>query len=216
MKFNGCGLEIGGPSGYFRTTLPTYQDVVRLDNVVYSDHTIWGNYGERNLIDGKDVGETLICDATSLWDLCRRYDYILSSNVIEHIANPLLAVSQWYLKLKMLGLMVIVAPKKESNFDHKRNVTTMDHLIADFDKDVEETDLSHLDEILRLHDLSLDPPAGTHAQFRDRSLKNIENRCLHHHVFDKNLLIEILDYFDMQLIRTIETDIDYCVIGQRI
>jgi SAM-dependent methyltransferase len=216
MNFNGYGLEIGGPSGYFRTTLPVYEQVTRLDNVVYSDHTIWGDYGERNILDGKDVGETLICDATDLSDLCRRYDYLIASNVIEHIANPLKAVEQWILRLKLGGLLVIVAPKKESNFDHRREVTRMDHLIEDYDKGTLETDLSHLPEILKLHGLPLDPPAGNHVQFNNRSLKNIENRCLHHHVFDKDLLIEILDYFDMQLIRTIETDIDYCVIGQRI
>lgn len=216
MNFTGHGLEIGGPSQYFRKTLPIYPDITRLDNVIYSDHTIWGDYGDRYIVDGKDVGKNLICDATDLSDVCRKYDFILSSNVIEHIANPLLAVNEWVSHLKVLGLLVIVAPKKESNFDHRRQVTKMEHLICDFEWNVTEHDRTHLPEILELHDLPLDPPAGNHVHFTARSMRNIENRCLHHHVFDKELLIEILDYFDLQLIQTMETDIDYCVIGQKL
>jgi hypothetical protein len=40
----------------------------------------------------------------------------------------------------------------------------------------------------------MDPPAGTPEQFRARSLKNFENRCLHHHVFDAALIREVFRY----------------------
>ncbi|HWZ24924.1 MAG TPA: hypothetical protein VN037_06550 [Verrucomicrobiae bacterium] len=59
-------------------------------------------------------------------------------------------------------------------------------MLEDYERDIGEKDETHLNEILDLHDLSRDPPAGTPEQFRARSLLNIENRCLHHHVFDEN------------------------------
>jgi SAM-dependent methyltransferase len=205
------GLEIGGPSAYFKQN---YLEISGCDNVIFSNKTIWGNYGEDYIINGKVVGKNFIQEATDL-SLTKKYDFVLASNVIEHIANPLKAVREWIGVLKPNGLITIVAPKKESNFDHRRGITEFSHLIRDFENNIGEDDLTHLDEILSLHDLPLDPPAGTLEQFKERSLKNIENRCLHHHVFDLALLKQIVAYFDLSLIRTIETDIDYCIIAQK-
>ncbi len=205
------GLEIGGPSAYFKQN---YLEMLGCDNVIFSDKTIWGNYGEDYIVNEKVVGKNFIREATYL-SLTKKYDFLLASNVIEHIANPLKAVREWLSVLKPGGLITIVAPKKESNFDHRREITEFSHLIGDFENNIGEDDLTHLDEILALHDLPLDPPAGNLEQFKERSLKNIENRCLHHHVFDLSLLKQIVDYFNLSLIRTIETDIDYCVIAQK-
>ena len=47
-------------------------------------------------------------------------------------------------------------------------------------------------KIYKEHDLSMDTPAGTFEQFRERLMKNYENRCLHHHVFD----LEVLTLFE--------------------
>jgi hypothetical protein len=57
-------------------------------------------------------------------------------------------------------------------------------MMADYEANMPESDLTHLPDILANHDLKLDPDAGTSEQFRARSLANFENRCLHHHVFD--------------------------------
>jgi len=46
----------------------------------------------------------------------------------------------------------------------------------------------------------LDRGVGDIKEFKERSLKNYENRCLHHHIFDTKLLIEIFDFFDIKII----------------
>lgn len=208
------GLEIGGPSSFFRKELPVYKEIDACDNVNFARHTIWGDVTEDYVIDGKRMGTQYILEATDLREITTLYDFVLSSNVIEHIANPLKAVREWLSVLKPGGVIVIVAPKKESNFDHRRETTELSHLIRDFENNVGEDDLSHLDEILELHDLPLDPPAGTLEQFKARSLKNIENRCLHHHVFDLDLLTKIFDYFGIKPLRDITTEREYCLIGK--
>jgi hypothetical protein len=48
--------------------------------------------------------------------------------------------------------------------------------------------------------LRLDPAAGDLTSFRRRSMKNYENRCLHHHVFDTNLVAQTIDYFRLQIL----------------
>ncbi len=66
---------------------------------------------------------------------------------------------------------------------------------------MDENDLSCMDEVLKLHDLSREPlGSDTAEQLKDRSLKNYENRCLHHDVFD--LVKMIAEYVSMRVLST--------------
>jgi SAM-dependent methyltransferase len=128
------------------------------------------------------------------------YAFLLASHVLEHCANPLKAIIEWKRVLQPNGIMVLLLPHKAATFDHRRPYTDFAHLETDFRRDVGETDLTHLDEILALHDLSLDPAAGSWMDFRDRGRRNAENRCLHHHVFSPELLIDICTWAGMTLL----------------
>ena len=55
-----------------------------------------------------------------------------------------------------------------------------------------EDDLTHLPEILEHHDLTKDLAAGSVQEFHKRSMDNLSNRCLHHHVFDEHNSSELL------------------------
>jgi hypothetical protein len=66
-------------------------------------------------------------------------------------------------------------------------------MLDDYGLGTDETDTTHLQEIIALHDLSRDPAAGSAEQFRQRSLRNFENRCLHHHVFDQHNSRQLLE-----------------------
>ena len=139
----------------------------------------------------------------------------MSCNNIEHFANPIKAVEQWISILKPGGVLIIVAPKKEANFDHNRQIVKFDHLLYDYSHKTGEDDLSHLEEILRQHDLSLDPQAGSYEQFKERSLKNIENRCLHQHVFNLDILQKIFEFFNLLIVNKKQLSRDYVIIGQK-
>ena len=66
-------------------------------------------------------------------------------------------------------------------------------MIEDYELRRDEGDLTHLEEILKFHDLSRDPGARSQQEFYQRSLRNVENRCLHHHVFDEHNSREIVE-----------------------
>jgi SAM-dependent methyltransferase len=211
------GIEIGGPSQLFKTRLPVYHVVDGLDGVNFSNSTVWEGAiqsGNHFKYSRRKIGLQFISDATDLSQInSGAYDFLLSSNCLEHIANPIKALKEWRRVIKDGGVILLVLPNKESNFDHRRAVTTFDHLVDDFTKEVTERDLTHLDEILSQHDLSMDPPAGNLEEFRLRSLDNFTNRTLHHHVFDIALMKMILEYAGFEILNTSSTRSDFFALG---
>lgn len=201
------GLEIGGPSRILRRggQIPVYPIVDTLDGCNFSYKTVWEGSiqpGQSYQYQkGKKNGRQFIADATDLRGIpSQTYDFVLSSHALEHIANPFKAVMEWLRVLRDDGSLLLVLPHKDGTFDHRRPVTTLQHLISDLNSNMNEDDLTHLSEILKWHDLRLDPAAGDIASFKLRSLKNFENRCLHHHVFDTCLAVRIFDYFNLQIL----------------
>ncbi len=153
---NKYGIEIGGPSALFKTVLPLYQFVAGLDGVNFSTDTVWEGRikaGDNFVYDDGKSGYQFISEAADLSEIATaRYDFLLSSNCLEHVANAIKALTEWKRVIKTGGGLVLVLPKKESNFDHRRPATKFEHLLDDFPRDVGEDDLTHLDEILALHD----------------------------------------------------------------
>jgi SAM-dependent methyltransferase len=200
------GIEIGGPSQVFSRggIFPVYPIVGNLDNCNFGSSTIWEGeirQGQTFRFDqSRPAGRQYILEATAMDCLnSGTYDFVLSSHVLEHVANPILALSEWKRLLAVDGTLVLLLPNKKHTFDHRRPVTTMEHLIADFEAGVQEEDLTHLTEILSLHDLKRDPEAGDSEAFRTRSMCNIENRCLHHHVFDVGLAVNLVEYTGLRV-----------------
>ena len=168
----------------------------------YDIKTVWGNNKSESYMWGnKVIGNQIIADATDLSVIeSETYDFLLSSNNLEHIANPLKAMKEFLRILKKDGLIIIFVPCKAYSFDHRRDDTLFEHLIQDYEDGVLEDDLTHLPEILNKHDLNRDPLAGTMTQFKERSVNNFKNRCLHHHVFSRELLGCIAEYFKLDVI----------------
>ncbi len=189
------GLEIGGPSRPFgsRGMLPIYNHARRIDNVNFAGQTPW----EVNLRDGGEFrfhrrrapGLQWLREATDLSGVpTAHYDFVLSSHCLEHVANPLRALREWHRVTRSGGHLVLLLPDPARSFDHRRPITTLEHLQADFTHDTGEDDTTHLEEVLTSHDFGRDPRAGSFEQFRTRAEQNFQYRSLHHHVFDLDLM----------------------------
>jgi SAM-dependent methyltransferase len=204
---NKSGIEIGGPSNIFQrnSILPIYPYINSLDGCNFSNDTIWEGTIREGINYAYDQsklkGYQYIRDAVDLGNISdNSYDFVLSSHNLEHIVNPVKALEEWIRVVKKDGYILLVVPDKNGTFDHKRNITSFDHLIADYNNAIEENDLSHLSEILEKHDLSMDKAAGNLESFKIRSLNNFNNRTLHHHVFDEKLLVQLFEYLNIQVI----------------
>ena len=201
-----AGLEIGGPSGLFSDEgpLPIYRDVATLDNCLYSATTIWTGtvQGRFEYHPRKRPGNQIICEASDLRPVPdAHYECVLASHCLEHVANPLRALGEWKRVLKDDGVLLLVLPHRDGTFDWRRPRTPLAHMVSDYKRNVGEGDLTHLAEILELHDLSKDKAAGSPEQFRQRCLANLANRAMHHHVFDTRCAIELVDRAAFQVIR---------------
>lgn len=211
------GLEIGGPSLIFKTLIPIYQNIDSLDGVNFSNQTIWEgaiNKGKNFNYFKKNTGVQYIAEATHLG--CIRsdsYDFVISSNCLEHVANPLQAINEWKRVIKTGGYLLLVLPKKDSNFDFKRPYTNFDHLLADYMGNISESDMTHIDEILSMHDITKDHGVDNFEDFEKRSKDNFNNRCMHHHVFNLELMFQIFKFFDIKTMNSDVTKTDFILLG---
>lgn len=201
------GLEIGGASSFFSAQglFPIYAVATNIDNCNFNHETTWeGQIKEGRTFHfnvDKAPGYQYVMEARDLGRLAsEQYDFLISSHMLEHTANPLLALSEWIRVIKPGGTMVLVLPHKDGTFDHRRPVTPLAHIIDDFEQGMNEDDLTHLKEILQLHDLGRDPEAGDHETFAARSRQNATNRCLHHHVFNTHSAIAMVRHAGLNIL----------------
>lgn len=214
-KFEGkIGIEIGGPTELFSGI---YAHCLTCDNVNFNENTVWIE-NDTGIFEykGSKLGRNWIADATDMHQIkSAQYDFVLSSNNLEHIANPLKALKEFARIIKHGGKVVVIVPRKEVSFDHNRECTLFEHLLEDYVNDVGEDDLSHLSEIVEKHDYSMDIECGGKEKFIKRAEKNIENRCLHHHVFEENCLRKSLEFVGLEVSDFIQIVGNWCIVGEK-
>lgn len=200
------GLEVGGPSAFFnfKSAFPIYLNAKMIDGINFSNNTLWEgeiqqgdsfNY-YKNKKGIQFIGEA--SDLKSLKDLS--YDFILSCHSLEHVANPIKALKEWSRVIKKNGRLVLVLPDKHFTFDHNRPITTLKHLIEDYNNNMTEEDTTHFDEVIALHDFKYDHFVNSKEDLIQRTHLNIQNRAVHHHVFDLDLIKALLIYCNFEIL----------------
>jgi SAM-dependent methyltransferase len=182
-------LEPGGPSTLFerRGLVPVYPQLATLDTLDFAERTIWSESQ-----DGIVPGRRLIAEAGNLDEVTHdTYDAILASHVLEHLANPLGALAEWRRVVRPGGHLLLIVPHRDGTFDHRRPVTSLAHMRDDAERQTGEEDLTHLQEIIELHDLDRDPGAPDRQAFERRCHENPTLRAMHHHTFVSRTVIDV-------------------------
>jgi SAM-dependent methyltransferase len=192
--FDGAAaLEPGGPSALFgeQGLVPVYPRLAALDTLDYAERTLWSDGPQTEKPELATVRRRLIGEASHLGDVPDdAYDAVLSSHVLEHLANPLGALVEWQRIVRPGGHVLLIVPHRDGTFDHRRPVTTLAHLRQDAARETGEDDLTHLQEILSLHDLDRDPGAPSREVFEERCRAVASTRALHHHVFVSETVLQ--------------------------
>jgi len=214
-------IEIGGPSTMFYTKLPIYQNLRSLDVVNFSNSTVWeGNIQEGYNCNyyGNRIAYQYISEASLLTNVNNNsYDAVISSHCLEHLANPIKGLMRWKQVLKSGGFMLLILPHKIGNFDHKRKDTTFEHIMSDYKKDVDENDNTHFNEFIQLFDLEKKPGKKITLEEHIQITKNnFKNREVHHHVFNKKLIDETLNFCNFEILDYLEEKEDLIIFCKNI
>lgn len=128
-----AGREAGVEIGAFKTPIPGIAPLYVDCFEAYA--------GEECLLDLKGTACDLPFIDSSL-------DYVATSHVLEHVANPGLALSEWARVLKPGGIIYSVIPDKRVTWDRLRATTTGEHVIDDFRSKTTQSDSTHIDEFI--------------------------------------------------------------------
>ena len=201
------GIEFGGPTELFDK--PHYgmhlYPYVNLDggNIIKDNH--FQTSFDPNYIYGGNLGRQYDVDCTNEDQLkqLKKYDFVLTSHAIEHFSNPIKTLKLWekYI-LKEGGYILTIIPDYQYCFDRKRPLTTLEHLIEDYNTNIGEDDKTHIEEQKELHDWSY----GGHPKFYELCDINERTRVVHHHTFDIELVEELFDYCGFKRVLSFKQD----------
>ncbi len=197
------GLEIGGPSN--KTGQLVYYNEIILDNIVTDKDYVHDKYDSKYFYQNTFIG-----DNTNLKDILdKTYDFIFSSNCLEHILNPIKAFKESLRVLKDDGYLIIVVPDKKYTYDHFRPYSIYEELIMLYEKDVKEDDLLKIEQVLKYHDLSRDRlHYNKFLIFKEKCLNNFKTRIIHQHIYNFDLLFKISDYLNCEYVCHCQKDVN--------
>ena len=140
-RLRGTGIEFGGGTGPMSVPLDCevkYADLFSPDALQTRAYTAQGaDFVPLTYVMGME-------DMSAVPDAS--LDFVTACHVIEHLRNPLRAFEQVYRKLKPGGQYVLVVPEMRLMFDRDRALTTLEHLVADFENPDADRDVPHYSE----------------------------------------------------------------------
>ncbi len=150
-------------------------------------------FGEKNKLD-------YLTDAANLYfSKNNEYDFVVSSHVLEHLADPISAIYEWKRVVKNNGLIYCAIPDKRFTFDRKRKRTSLEHLIKDYHNKVKQSDKTHIDEFIKNYDIDMDSSWENKNQFLNFIKENPES-SIHHHVWEAEDIVELFNYCNVKII----------------
>ena len=128
--------------------------------------------------------------------------YVATSHVIEHVANPLAAILEWFRVLRDGGIIYMVAPDRRFVFDRNRALTSVDHIIEDFRKGVTQSDATHIHDFafnVDWSDFSPQTPPDKVTEAREtlftqytQSIADGGETNIHFHTFEPQNMLELM------------------------
>jgi len=183
IYLDGVGIEIGALHNPLR--VPLSAKVRYVDR--HSVSELRKQYPEMQSlklanVDIIDDGETLktIEDSTQ--------DFVIANHFLEHCENPINAVINFLRVLRDGGILYLSIPDKQFTFDKKRQVSSFEHLIHDYQKGPTSSRKDHFrDWVINVEQKRNEIEIQTRI---DELISS--NYSIHYHVWAQN---DILNFF---------------------
>tara|TARA_Y100000294_G_scaffold147405_1_gene143264 strand:- start:98 stop:1036 length:939 start_codon:yes stop_codon:yes gene_type:complete len=172
----GKGLEIGGVVNGISENV----EITKVDISIISDQ--------------KDFMQKDATDLSSFAD--GSFDFIINSHILEHLTNPLKALMGWKRIVKTGGFIYFVVPNMEFTNDNHRSLTTMEHLIKDYENNTDLHDTTHMREVFS----NRKNPWYCMERFQP-----LQSPYLHQHTWNMKSLLELLGYLKFEIVDAWET-----------
>jgi|GEM_PF-3249059 len=121
----------------------------------------------------------------------RSLDFVIASDVFEHLPNPLGSILDWHRVLVPGGKLLLSVPDKRYTFDRERPRTTLSHLLWNLKEGRREIEEEHYVEWVELVEHC---PEVERAE-RVRKLRSMAHP-IHAHVWIFDDLLELFDYLE--------------------
>jgi predicted SAM-dependent methyltransferase len=172
----GNGLEIGGVVNGISENVK----ITKVDISANSDH--------------KDFVQKDATDLSSFSD--DSFDFIINSHILEHLANPLKVLMEWKRIVKKGGFIFFVVPNMEFTNDSHRSLTTMEHLIKDYENNTGLHDTTHMREVFS---------NSNNPWYCMERFQPLQSPYLHQHTWNMKSLLELLGYLKFEIVDAWET-----------
>jgi len=116
-----------------------------------------------------------------------RYDCSISSNLIEHSPNPVWLLLNFHFITKEEGYQFHAIPHYRYTYDRFRIPTPVSHLLADFERHADESDMSHVEDYVQ----SAVEKDGWQREFH--RTYPLTYPFIHFHVFDEHNVRELCE-----------------------
>lgn len=123
-------------------------------------------------------------------------DFIIANHFIEHARNPMGTIATWLSKLKSGGVIFMAVPDKNHTFDVDREVTQLEHLIADYVSDPSDRVAHDQRHFLEWTTLVLKMPPDRAETYATHLIDT--NYSIHYHTFTLQSFLEMLNYLKQE------------------
>lgn len=181
----GEGIEIGAL--HQPLTVPNNVSIKYVDRLRSDDLIL--HYPE---LKGCDiVRPDIIDDAQTLASIENdRYDFCIANHVFEHMKDPIGALLNWIRVIKPGGILYLSVPDISNPLDTGRDLTTLEHLIADNLDGSDSGDFYHFIECAKHWNKLSDE-----REIQRIAQENYEkDYSIHYHTFNGESLDKILSY----------------------
>ncbi len=124
-------------------------------------------------------------------------DFIIANHFLEHTEDPVGTIETHLSKLKPGGVLFYAVPDKRFTFDFRREVTPIEHMVADHEEGTERSRSEHFREWSRFV-LEHEPPEGAGEEWEEQQVEAVaqqleaQNYSIHMHVWTQAEFLRLI------------------------
>ena len=135
------------------------------------------------------------------------FDMVVSAHCLEHATDVKKVMAEWTRVLKGDGYLWLILPHVNRTFDEHRALTTTDHILKDYEDNVQENDRTHWSEFrdkVLLSKHSAIPNEYIMQAKRDNFDFFSQQKLIHHHVWSTETFCDLAEKLGFQVLMCID------------